>query len=129
MSKQFSFKQFNLTYKTVPCQTIQFSISKGFKCQNIASQSIQFSLNTEFSSFWPIGQVLLLRDRVNLGVMTINEYSAFPKAPSLLESHHQIIRGGILPLFRDAVGVFYSCSQQSNLTHLRNLNNLMVRLQ
>ena len=31
-----------------------------------------------------------LRARVDVGVMAIKEYSAFPKAPALLEPHHQI---------------------------------------
>ena len=31
------------------------------------------------------------RARVDLGVMAIKGYSAFPKAPALLESHHQIV--------------------------------------
>ncbi len=44
-------------------------------------------------------------------------YSTLPKAPALLEPHHQIVQchildtrceGGILPLCREAVGVFYS---------------------
>ena len=32
-----------------------------------------------------------LQDRVNLGTMVMKEYSVFPKAPALLESHHQIV--------------------------------------
>ena len=47
----------------------------------------------------------------------MKRYSAFPKAPVLLEPHHQIFycyiqdtgRGGITP-FREAVGVFYRLS-------------------
>ena len=43
-------------------------------------------------------------------------YSAFPKAPALLEPHHLDCLvsyaghslGGVLPLCREAVGVFYS---------------------
>ena len=58
--------------------------------------------------------------------MAMKGYSAFPKAPALAEPHHQIILchiqdtrcggvgGGVLPLYREAVGVFYSPSQQSN---------------
>ena len=47
-------------------------------------------------------------------------YSAFPKAPTLLEPHHQVVLchiqdtrwGGVfLPLRREAVGVFYSSSR------------------
>ena len=36
-------------------------------------------------------QVLPLRARVDLGVMAMKGYSAFPKAPVLLEPHHQIV--------------------------------------
>ena len=35
--------------------------------------------------------MLPLRTRVNLGLMAMKEYSAFPKLPALLKSHHQII--------------------------------------
>ena len=35
--------------------------------------------------------MLPLRARVDLGVMAIKSYSAFPKTPALLESHHQIV--------------------------------------
>ena len=38
-------------------------------------------------------QVLPLRAKVDLGVMAIKGYSAFPKAPELLEPHHQIVSG------------------------------------
>ena len=45
--------------------------------------------------------------------MAIKGNCAFPKAPGLLESHHQIVYrhnrthvGGVLPIGRDAVGVF-----------------------
>ena len=36
-------------------------------------------------------QVLPLRARVDLGAMAMKGYSAFPKAPALLEPHHQIV--------------------------------------
>ena len=59
-------------------------------------------------------QELPFRTRVNLGAMTMKGYSAFPKAPSLLEPHHQIIYyhiqdthwGGVLSLCRDAFSIF-----------------------
>ena len=35
--------------------------------------------------------VLSLRARVNLRAMAMKEYSTFPKAPALLEPHHQIV--------------------------------------
>ena len=36
-------------------------------------------------------QVLTLRVRANLGAMVMNGYSAFSKAPVLLEPHRQIV--------------------------------------
>ncbi len=36
-------------------------------------------------------QVLPLRLRVDLGVMAMKGYSAFPKVPALLDIHHQIV--------------------------------------
>ena len=48
------------------------------------------------------------------GAMAMKGYSAFPKAPALLEPHHQIVkyriqntRWAVLTLCRDIVGVFY----------------------
>ena len=37
----------------------------------------------------------LLWVRLDMGVMSMKEYSAFPKAPALLEPHHQIVLGHI----------------------------------
>ena len=61
-------------------------------------------------------QVLQFWVRVDLGVMAMKRYSASPKVPALLKPHHQIVLchirdtcwGWFLPLYRDAVGVFYS---------------------
>ena len=36
-------------------------------------------------------QVLPLRARMDLGAMAMKGYSAFPKAPALLETLHQIV--------------------------------------
>ena len=62
--------------------------------------------------------MLSLQGRVDLEAMALKEYSAFPKAPTLLKPHYQIacvmsrtLIGGVLPLCKDAVGVFYSPSQ------------------
>ena len=46
---------------------------------------VQFNLQIE-----PY-QVLPRWARVDLGAMEIKRYSAFPKAPALLEAHHQIV--------------------------------------
>ncbi len=63
--------------------------------------------------------MLPLRARVDLGAMAMKGHSEFPKAPALLELHHQIVYchiqdtpgGGVLPLCRCAVSVFYSPSR------------------
>ena len=75
-------------------------------------------------------QVLPRRNRVDLGAMTIKGYSAFPKTPALLEPHHQIaychtLFGGVLPLCRGAVCVFYSPSRLSNFCEL-NYNDQKI---
>ena len=54
--------------------------------------------------------MLPLRARVDLGAMAMKRYSAFPKAPALLEPHHQIVKchiqdtrwGGHTPLQRSS---------------------------
>ena len=62
-------------------------------------------------------QVLPLRAIVDLGVMTIKGYSAFPKAPRLemkmkFSVMFRTLSGsGVLPLCRDAVSAVYSLSQ------------------
>ena len=91
--------------------------------------------------------MLPLRARVDMGVMAMKGYSAFPKAPALLEpsgclmsylghawwgrgsypsvevqsvytitsanraTGHSLV-GGVLPLYREAVGEFYNLLQQ-----------------
>ena len=97
MSKQFYFKQFSLPW---------------------AHSLVLFDPQTG-----PY-QELQLWARVDQGAMVIKEYSAFPKAPALLEPHHLILLyhtkdtcwwGEVLPLSRGAVGVFWSPSQTFKL--------------
>ena len=62
--------------------------------------------------------MLQFQARVDQGAMAMKGFSAFPKAPALLEPHHQIVYchiqdthwWGVLALYREAVGVFYSPS-------------------
>ena len=57
--------------------------------------------------------------QIDLGAMTMKEYSVFPKAPTLVQPHHQIVLCHsqdtrwveVLPLCREAVGVLYSPSR------------------
>ena len=97
--------------KTVQFQTIQFSLSMQFKCkynlivktllfqaiqlsQTVLIQTIQFSISMQLVLFNPlIGsyQVLPFRARVDLGAMAMKGCSAFPKAPTPLKPHHQIV--------------------------------------
>ena len=94
--------------KTVPFQTIQFSISTQFKCKNtvylsktflfqaiqfiqiVLIQTIQFSISRQLVLFNPY-QVLPFRARVDLGAMALKRCSAFPKALTLLEPYNQIV--------------------------------------
>ena len=54
-------------------------------------QTIKFSISTQFSSIWPIDRTISDATSPDLGAMAMNEYSVFPKAPSLLEPHHQFV--------------------------------------
>ena len=68
--------------------------------------------------------MLPLQARVDLGVMAMKGYSTFPKAPALLDLtirlfsviSRTLVGGGVLPLCRGAVGVFYSPSWLGNLS-------------
>ena len=63
--------------------------------------------------------MLPLQARVDPGVMAMKEYSAFTKAPALLDPYHQAVYchiqdtrwGGVLTFIRDSIGVFYSHSR------------------
>ena len=55
-------------------------------------------------------QVLPLPAKVDLGAMALKEYSTFLKAPVFLEPYHQIGEE-VLPLCREAVGLFYNRSR------------------
>ena len=116
--KQFYFKQFSsaLVHR-LNVKTVVFSINTRFKCKNQYSER-----STQFHRQDPY-QVLPLRARVDQGVMAMKGYFTFPKAPALLEPHHQIVQchiqdtrwGGVFPLCKEAVSVFYSPSRLGNL--------------
>ena len=72
MSKQFYFKQLSLAYKPIPFQVIQFSIS------------------AQFSSVWPISGATT-PGQSESGSDGSEGVLRFPKAPALLEPHHQIV--------------------------------------
>ena len=76
MSKQFYFKQFNLAYL------------RSLNAKTVNSQKHGLVL---FDPLIGPYQVLPLQARVDLGSLAMKEYSAFPKAPALLEPHHQIV--------------------------------------
>ena len=64
-----------------------------FYTQTVLFQTIQFNPSTLFSCIWPIVRILLcatIRARVDLGAMAMKGYSAFPKAPALLELYDQM---------------------------------------
>ena len=78
--------------------------------------TIQFCISMQFNSIRLTDktcQVLTLRVRVDLGAMAVKEYSTFPKAPALLEPHHQIVLnyiqdtlwGSVTPLHRSSRGI------------------------
>ena len=133
--------------KTVPFQTIQFSISTQFKCKyglivkNISisaiqcTQIIQFSISMPLLLFIPGSyQVLPFRAGVDLGAMAMKRYSAFPQALASLEPHHQIVQchiqdthwGWVLPLCKGAVCVFYRLTWLCSIYDGRSVNTVNV---
>ena len=124
------------TSKTVPFQTIQFSISIQFKCkcslivkkisiqfsQTVLIQRIRFSISMKFSSIQPVDRALLCAtipgqsgpgSNGNKGVLCIPQSSSITgTSPSecLVSYPGHSLGGGVLPLCRDAVSVFYSPS-------------------
>ncbi len=77
-------------------------------CQLIYSvwkQTIQFCISTQFWSIWARDRNLsgvTTPGQSELGAMAMKGYSSFPK----LQDHMQDTRWGVLPLHREAVGVF-----------------------
>ena len=64
--------------------TIQFGMS--FVCTQFKCQTVQFNPYTGPN------QVVLPQVRADQRTMAMKGYSTFPKAPALLEPHHQMIR-------------------------------------
>ena len=76
--KQFYFKQFSLA-SVICLHSVKTS---------------KYTVKILSSSIWPINRAVSsanLQARVDLGVMVMKGYSAFPKIPALLEPHHQIV--------------------------------------
>ena len=95
------------------CPLNIWSVNTFCRYKQLNDQTVLF-LTIQFDPF----RCFTIRARVDLGAMAIKGDSAFPKAPALLEPHHQIdscykqyVYGGVLPLCRNAVVVFYSPSR------------------
>ena len=89
LSKTFLFQAIQFI-QTVLIQTIQFSLSTVSMSKTVLFLTIHFCINTQFSSIGPY-QMLPLWARVDLGAIAMKGYFAVPKAPALLEPHHQIV--------------------------------------
>ena len=71
--------------------------------------------------------MLPLRDRVDLGAIAMKGWSAFPKAPALLELHHQIVYCHILDTIWGQVSDFSAEKQSVYSTTLADwVANLLV---
>ena len=56
--------------------------------KTVPFETIQFSISTQFISIWPMDRAssgAATSGQNNLGVMVMKGYSAFPKAPALQE--------------------------------------------
>ena len=83
-----------LNVKTVLFQIIQFSVSTVSMPKTVLFQVVQFSISTQFSYIWAIDRALsdaTAPGQSEPGSDDNEGYSAFPKAPVLLEPQRQII--------------------------------------
>ena len=117
--------QTQLNVKTVLFQTIQFSISPVSMSKTVPFQTIQCSVSMHFSSIWSIDRTLsgaTTPDQSgpgsdgNEGVLHIPQSSTITgTSPSdCLVSYPGHLLVGVLPLCREAVGVFYCSSRLGN---------------
>ena len=111
--------------KTVPFQTIQFSISTQFICQTVLFQVIQFIISTQFSSIWPMDRTLSRATSPgqsepgsdsNKGVLHITGTSP---SDCLMLYIRTLVWGGLTPLQR--------CSRCNLLGNKQNLTGLNSR--
>ena len=107
ISKQFYFKRFSL------------ASAHSLNIKKVVFQVIQLSTSTHFNSIWPIDRTLSSVTTPDLGAMAMKWCFAFPKAPTLPSDCLMSYLGhslgvGVLPLCRDAVGVFYSSGRLVN---------------
>ena len=139
-NKHFYFKQFSLVWVRglivknisissylVLIQIIQFSISLVFvhtqlNVKTVLFQTIQFCISTQFSSIWPIDRILsaaTIPGQSGPGSDGNERVLRIPQSSSITGSSpsdffsviSRTLIGGVLPLYREAVGVFYSPSQ------------------
>ena len=117
-----------LNIKTVLLQTIQFSLSTQYKFKTVLFQAflfiILFSICIQISPIWAIDRILsgaTTPSHSEPGSDSNEGVLCIPNTPALLVPHHQIVscliqdtRWGVLPVCRDAIGVFYSPSRLGN---------------
>ena len=124
-SNSFNSKNSVQYTKTVPLQTIQFSISTQFKCQTFLFQAFQFCISTQFSSVWPIDRTLSVatapgqsqpKIESNEGALRIPQsFSITGTSQSdCLVSYLGHSLGSVFLLWRESVGVFYSPNRLSS---------------
>ena len=108
-------RPFEYTLGTGMESTISFQAMRKSEGR-LVSLSMANGVGEEYCKFKSLGQPL--RAKVDQEAIAMKEYSAFPKAPALLESHHQIVSCHskdilcrVLPLGRQAAGVFYCNSR------------------
>ena len=151
MSKNSSISN-NLDVKTVPFQTIPFSISTLFKCpKTVLFQTIQLSISTQFSAIWLIDWTISVATNPgqsgpgsdgNEGVLCIPQSANITgtSQSDCLVSYSGHLLGGVSPLCREAVGVlcigwvlplrrkaasvFYSPNRQGKLDSVQKIKLL-----
>ena len=112
-----------LNVKQVPFQTIKLSVNTVSMWKTVLFQTFQLSIIMQFSSLWPTDRILSAAstsDQRKPGATAMKGYSVFQHYWSLTIRLFSVISWilvgvWVLPLCRDADGVFYSLTRLDNL--------------
>ena len=102
MSKQFYFKQFSLAWvHSLNIKTVLFQV-------------IQFSISTHFSAIWLIDGTLIRCQLSGPEWTWVHYWNLTIRLFRVI--FRTLVVGGVLPLCRDAIGVFYSPAYLATFT-------------
>ena len=103
-------KHQSFVYTQLNEKQFSFAYVRSLNVKTVLSQTIQFSISTQFTSGYPTDQTQSCATTPGQSGLGNDGNKKTPQSPKL-QLHHQIVMnrtfiGGVLPLCRDAVSVF-----------------------